>query len=122
MTLSPPTLAMIPALVALTIAAGRIVAPLAREARLITVVWLALRGTRPGQRAEIIRALTGHQGGCCGGSSGCRGCSAGSAHQSAFRSPGRRPARKPAAADQDVLGAFRSEGKLHGLNFLRRSK
>jgi hypothetical protein len=38
------------------------VAPLAREARLITVVWLALRGTRPDERADIIRALTGGQG------------------------------------------------------------
>jgi hypothetical protein len=62
MTLILPTLATIPVLAALTVAAGRIVAPLAREARLITVVWLALRGTRPNQRAEIIRALTGRQG------------------------------------------------------------
>jgi hypothetical protein len=62
MTFIPPALATIPVLVALAVAAGRIVAPLAREARLITVVWLALRGTRPDQRAEIIRALRGRQG------------------------------------------------------------
>jgi hypothetical protein len=55
-------MATISVLVTLTVAAVRIVAPLAREARLITIVWLALRGTRPGQRAEIIRALTGRPG------------------------------------------------------------
>jgi hypothetical protein len=59
MTLIPPTLALIPALVTLAVAFGRIVAPLAREARLATTVWLALRGTQPSERAEIIRALTG---------------------------------------------------------------
>jgi len=59
MTLTSLTLSAIPVFVALVVAAGRIVASLAREARLITVVWLALRGTRPDERTEIIRALTG---------------------------------------------------------------
>lgn len=59
MTMIPPTLVALPALVTLAVAAGRIVAPLAREVRVITVVWLALRGTRPDDRTEIIRALTG---------------------------------------------------------------
>ena len=59
MTVIPSALAAIPALVTLTVVAGRIVGPLAREARFIVVVWLALRGTRPDERADIIRALTG---------------------------------------------------------------
>jgi len=59
MTLISPTLAAIPALVTLAIAAGRVVVPLAREVRLVTVAWLALRRTRPDERAEIIRALMG---------------------------------------------------------------
>lgn len=57
----PPTLGTIPLLVALSVAAGHILAPLAREARLITVAWLALRGTQPDQRADIIEALTGRE-------------------------------------------------------------
>ena len=57
MTLITLTLATLPALVTLAVTAGRIVASLAREARIITVLWLALRGTRPDERAEIIRAL-----------------------------------------------------------------
>ena len=59
MTLIPPMLAAIPALVTLAVAAGRVMVPLAREARLVAVVWLALRRTRPDERAEIIRALLG---------------------------------------------------------------
>jgi hypothetical protein len=59
MTLISPTLAATPALVAIAIFAGRIVAAIAREVRITTVVWLALRSTRPEERAEIIRALTG---------------------------------------------------------------
>jgi hypothetical protein len=61
MTVILPTVAAVPVIVALTVAAGRIVAPLAREARLITVAWLALRDTRPDQRAEIVRALSDRQ-------------------------------------------------------------
>lgn len=61
MVLIPSALAALPLLVALTVAAGRTVASLAREARLMTVAWLALRGTRPDQRAEIVHALTGAQ-------------------------------------------------------------
>ena len=61
MTLIPPTLAALPALVTLAITAGRFMSSLAREARIITVVWLALRGTQPSQRAEIIRAFASQQ-------------------------------------------------------------
>jgi hypothetical protein len=58
MTLSPPTLAALPALVTLAVAAGRLVVPLAREARLIAVVWLACAAPNR-VSAEIIRAFTG---------------------------------------------------------------
>ena len=50
----------IPTLVAAVGMAGRMLAPLAREARLSILSWLALRGTQPDQRPEIIRALAGH--------------------------------------------------------------
>jgi hypothetical protein len=58
MTMIPSVLGVIPAVLALTVAAGRVVAPLAREARRFAVMWLALRGTQPSERAEIIRAFT----------------------------------------------------------------
>lgn len=59
MTLIQSTLAAVPELVILTITAGRIVAAVAREATTIIVTRLALRDTRPDERADIIRALLG---------------------------------------------------------------
>ena len=52
-----PSLAAIPAFVAIAAVIGRMVASLAREARLTAVVWLALRGTQPSERPEILKAL-----------------------------------------------------------------
>ncbi|WP_431930284.1 hypothetical protein [Micromonospora sp. RP3T] len=44
------------ALAATTVLA-RAMAPVAREARTSLLLWLALRGTRPHQRPELLRAL-----------------------------------------------------------------
>jgi hypothetical protein len=57
MTLILPGPVAIPVVVALAFTAGRILGRLAREARLITIAWLALRGTKPDERPEILRAL-----------------------------------------------------------------
>lgn len=55
------TLASLPAFAGAAVLAARLITGLARELRLTVAVWLALRGTRPEQRPEIIRALTGER-------------------------------------------------------------
>jgi hypothetical protein len=59
MSLISPGLTAIPAIVAIAAVFGRMLAPLAREVRLTMVAWLALRGTQPDERPEILRALAG---------------------------------------------------------------
>jgi hypothetical protein len=56
MTLLSPGLVAVLAVAAVL---GRVLAPLAREIRLALVTWLALRGTRPPERPEILNALMG---------------------------------------------------------------
>jgi hypothetical protein len=62
MALFSHTLATVPELLALAALGGRMLAPLIREARLTFVAWLALRGTQPSERPEIIRAFTTERG------------------------------------------------------------
>lgn len=50
-------LAEVPAIVIIAVAVGSALAPLTREILLATLAWLALRGTRPHERPEILRAL-----------------------------------------------------------------
>ena len=57
MDLTSTGLAAFPATVVAAAVLGRMLAPLAREVRLIVVGWLALRGTQPNERPEILRAL-----------------------------------------------------------------
>ena len=54
-----PGLGKVLALLTLAGICGRMLAPLAREVRLAILVWLALRGTQPDLRPEILRALPG---------------------------------------------------------------
>jgi hypothetical protein len=51
------TLSLTPAVIAAACLFIRAMAPVAREARNCLLLWLALRGTRPGQRSQIIKAL-----------------------------------------------------------------
>lgn len=46
-----------PAVMLIAAVLGHALARLAREIRLAAVVWRALRGTRPDERSEILRAL-----------------------------------------------------------------
>lgn len=55
-------LAEVPVVVTAAAVLGRALAQLAREVRLALLNWLALRGTRPDERSEIIQALTGSSG------------------------------------------------------------
>jgi len=57
MSLISAGLGTIPAIVAIAAVLGRVVALLVREVRLAMVAWLALRGTQPGERPDILRAL-----------------------------------------------------------------
>jgi len=50
-------LAALSTMVAVSAVLGRLLAPLAREVRLTAIAFLALRGSQPGERAEILRAL-----------------------------------------------------------------
>ena len=54
---SLPSLAAVPAVVLAAAVLGRMLASLAREMRLTFVAWLALRGTSPGERSQILQAL-----------------------------------------------------------------
>jgi hypothetical protein len=54
MGLLSPSLAAILAIAAVS---GHLLASIAREVRLMAIAWLALRGTRPDERPEILRAL-----------------------------------------------------------------
>jgi hypothetical protein len=51
------SLALAPAELAAASLLVRAMAPVAREVRNCLLVWLALRGTRPGQRPQVIKAL-----------------------------------------------------------------
>jgi len=51
------TLSLILAAVAATTLLARAIAPVAREVRNCLLLWLALRGTRPDQRSQVIKAL-----------------------------------------------------------------
>lgn len=57
MSLICPGLAAIPAFAAIAAVLSRTLASLAHEVRLTAVAWLALRGTQPSERPEILRAL-----------------------------------------------------------------
>ena len=52
-------LAEAPAVMLLAVVLGHALERLAREIRLAAIVWRALRGTRPDERPEILRALAG---------------------------------------------------------------
>ena len=51
------TLSLVLAAVATTTLLARAMAPVAREARNCLLLWLALHGTRPDQRSQVIKAL-----------------------------------------------------------------
>lgn len=51
------TLSLALAALATSALVARAVAPVAREIRNCVLLWLALRGTKPGQRPEVLKAL-----------------------------------------------------------------
>jgi hypothetical protein len=53
------TLVSLPEFAAVAVLISRLLTSLLREVRLTVLTWLALRGTQPDQRPEIIRALIG---------------------------------------------------------------
>jgi hypothetical protein len=59
MGLISQNLAEVPAIVIIAMALCHTLALLGREVRLAMLTWLALRGTQPSERPEILRALVG---------------------------------------------------------------
>lgn len=58
MSLISPGLTAIPAIMAMAVIFSRMLALVAHEVRLIIIVRLALQGTQPCERSDILRALT----------------------------------------------------------------